>query len=367
MARNDIEVRNDAASEEATHHNDGLVKLDRYQMMRLRLAAELTAGDFIAKTRLNKRTVAKIFDGTPVQMGVAKKAKDFFGVPNLLDILDPEQYQRPRTSREETGGNSGLTEWIESGRPGRVETASNGLQYRVYQLRHRYEPDRIGRGKRYELFHLPDDEQERLREQLLRHFQVCNRVCGSPYFPACYATFPERDGNVWWVVERWVEGVTLQEVLANGAIDADRLPAVMTGLADALAVLHTADVVRRELSPASILLPDAGPAVLLTDFELAKLTDRGPTVSTKWPIDDYRAPEVVSGDIDVRADLYSWARILVHAVSGQLPPARADKQLLAKFQLPKPVAAIANKCLAPARSGRPASIAAVQKALRNWT
>ena len=350
-----------------TERSRGMVRFEPYQMLRLLLAKELTLEGFIEESGFNKRTVSKIFDGTPVQMAVARKVKQFFGVPNLLDIVDPDQYQRPRTSREETGGNSGLTEWIESSRPGRVETASNGLQYRVYQLRHRYERDRIGRGKRYELFHLPDDEQERLREQLLRHFQVCNRVCGSPYFPACYATFPERDGNVWWVVERWVEGVTLQEVLANGAIDAERLPAVMTGLADALAVLHAADVVRRELSPASILLPDAGPAVLLTDFELAKLTDRGPTVSTKWPIDDYRAPEVVSGDIDVRADLYSWARILVHAVTGQLPPARADKQLLAKFWLPKPVAAIANKCLAPARSGRPASIASVQKALRNWT
>jgi serine/threonine protein kinase len=348
--------------------NNGLVRLNHFELKRLRLAQGLTVEEFIRKHdgQINKRTAAKVFRGEPVQLAVAKFVQSAFGVPNLLDIIDPDEYRRPEETPAEDGGDDGLKEWIESDRPSAVQTASNGLQYRIYKLRHRYESERVGRGKRYELFHLPSDEQQRLREHLLRHLHVCDRVCGSPWFPTCYGTFPNESGNVWWVIDRWIDGETLAEALKAGPLASNRLPIVMTALAEAIAGLHAAGVIRRELSPASIVLPQDGPAVMLTDFELAKLTDRGPTVSAEWPPDPYRAPEVRTGDVDVRADLYSWARILEHAVTGQLPPAGDDEQLLETAKLPRPVIRIAKQCLARPRSRRPKDIAAVRNALRRW-
>jgi serine/threonine protein kinase len=363
--RRKLEVEHDA---EAGVRNNGLVRLDRYELKRLRLAQGLTVEEFVRlhDGEINKRTASRVFRGEPVQLGVAKFIQSAFGVQNLLDIVDPDEYTRPGEVPAEKAGEGGLSEWIEADRPGPVQTASNGLQYRVYKLRHRYEPTRIGRGKRYELFHLPSDEQQRLRERLLRHLQVCDRVCGSPLFPACYGTFPEQAGNVWWVIERWVEGRTLEDALNAGPLAGSRLAAVMTALGEALEVLHAADVVRRELSPSTVLLPDDGPDVMLTDFELAKLTDRGPTVSTVWPVDPYRAPEVATGDVDVRADLYSWARILVHAVAGRLPSPGEDEQLLETAEIPRPVIRVAKQCLARPRSRRPKDIAVVLRALRRW-
>ena len=360
--------RKTSNSPPATARNNGLVRLDRYELKRLRLAAGLTVEEFIRRNdgEINKRTAARVFRGEPVQLAVAKFVQSAFDVPNLLDIVDPEEYRRPDEPAADFGVVDGLSEWIESERPGPVQTTSNGLQYRVYTLKHRYESARFGRGKRYELFHLPTDEQERLREHLLRHLQVCDRVCGSPYVPACYGTFPEQDGNVWWVIERWVEGLTLEEAFQTGPLTGERLPAVMTALAEALAALHAAGVIRRELSPASILLPQDGPAVMLTDFELAKLTDRGPTVSADWPADPYRAPEVAAGDVDVRADLYSWARILVQAATGQLPPPGEDRQCLESAGLPRAVIRVTKQCLHRPRSRRPNDITQVLNALRRW-
>ncbi len=357
--------RDDSAG---TVRSNGLVRLDHYELKRLRLAQGLTVEEFARRHdgAINKRTVAKVFGGEPVQLSVAKFIQKAFGVENLLDIIDPDEYTRPEgaSAADATGG--GLREWIETDRPSAVLTASNGLQYRIYKLRHRYEPARLGRGKRYELFHLPSDEQERLRHLLLRHLQVCDLVCSDPYFPACYGTFPDQGGNVWWVVDRWIDGATLEDLLNSGPLAASRLPEVMTALAESLRVLHAAGVVRRELSPATVLLPEGEPDVLLTDFELAKLTDRGPTVSARWPDDPYRAPEVAAGDADARADLYSWARILVHAASGNLPPPGEDIQLLETAKLPRAVIRVAKQCLARPRSQRPKDMSPVLQALRRW-
>ena len=42
------------------------------------------------------------------------------------------------------------------------------------------------------------------------------------------------------------------------------------------------------------------------------------TVSADWPDDPYRAPEVEGGVADATTDLFSWARILLHAAASSL-------------------------------------------------
>ena len=69
-----------------------------------------------------------------------------------------------------------------------------------------------------------------------------------------------------------------------------------------------------------MLLRESNDRPILTDLELAKLGEGQPTVSPdEWPDDPYRALEV-SGDgpVDARADIYSWARIFMHAATGCL-------------------------------------------------
>lgn len=104
----------------------------------------------------------------------------------------------------------------------------------------------------------------------------------------------------------------------------------MREIAIGLKALHNEGIILRELRPTTILLREGTGTVLLTDFELAKLSDGRPTVSRdRWPRNPYRANEVGAPTIDTTVDLYSWGRILVRAVCGKpLPPMN--------FRLPRP-------------------------------
>ena len=116
-----------------------------------------------------------------------------------------------------------------------------------------------------------------------------------------------------------------------------------------------------------MILKDPDETVLLTDFELAKLLDGSPTVrGEKWAEASYCAPEVGSPNIDVRADLYSWGRILVHAVLGKLPSVGTEKEALIVSRLPKKVCEIACACVALPCQDRPANMGEVLKVLRGW-
>jgi serine/threonine protein kinase len=131
--------------------------------------------------------------------------------------------------------------------------------------------------------------------------------------------------------------------------------------------LHEHGIVRRELNPATIVIRNSDGRAILTEFELAKLIDRGPTVSTgEWPVDPYRAGEADADDIDVRADIYSWARIAIHALAGHLPEIGSEQSTLDEIDLPSAVRECLTMSAAVFRSDRPDSIDAVVPVIEGW-
>ena len=173
------------------------------------------------------------------------------------------------------------------------------------------------------------------------------------------------DGSGAWVVDRWIGRTTLADRLAAGRMAKEELLRIMREIALGLEALHKAEIVFRELAPPRVLLADDDGRAVLNDLELAKLLDDAPTVSDGWPEDDYRAPEVDSGNVDVRADLYSWARVLVHAATGGLPECGADADALTRVDLPKGLVRVAADCLSPDADERPQNIQKVIRALKS--
>ena len=133
-----------------------------------------------------------------------------------------------------------------------------------------------------------------------------------------------------------------------------------------LEALHAAGIVFRELAPSRVLLAESDGRAVLSDFELAKLLDKSPTVSTDWPDDAYRAPEVESGNCDQRADFSSWAQILVHAATGEMPPSGHGADSLTGVNLPPGVLNVVTDCLSPVARDRPKNCQNVLKAIKRW-
>src|SRR4051794_32955805 len=140
------------------------------------------------------------------------------------------------------------------------------------------------------------------------------------------------DGGARYLVSELVEGRTLAQLEADGALsDRDVLRAGLA-LADALAHAHERGVIHRDVKPQNVIVPDhAGPYWLgstraapakLTDFGVAHLTGEEPLTRTGDVVGTlaYMAPEQAKGrPAGEEADLYSLALVLYEALAGRHP------------------------------------------------
>lgn len=342
----------------------GKRRVDTYALNRLLDANGWTQEDLCRETGITKTTARNLLAGGPAKMSTIRSVAHDLGV-EPIDLIDRSEYERPFVAGGAVAEPESLREWT-SGRPlTEVRNTANGLQYRLFRMQHRHQPTRFGRGKRYEFAHLSDDAQEQLKDRFIRHTEVCDRIGRHPQFPVCYATYPEPRDRVWWVIDEWVDGATLAQHLAEDRPPIELAASWSCEIANGLAKLHEAGIVRRELRPDNLLVRQPHHEILFTDFELAKLSGNLPTVSQTWPDDPYRAPEIGAGEPTPAADLYSWGRIVSHLATGELPPRGRESELLVK-RLPKAMVEIVAACTALRQSQRPASFEVVMPTVEVW-
>ena len=123
-----------------------------------------------------------------------------------------------------------------------------------------------------------------------------------------------------------VGGGTLQALLdTHGALPEDYVAILLDQLLDALAAVHAAGLVHRDLKPDNVLLEATGrgrPWLRLRDFGVAAPVDdvRLTRVPGAVGTDGYRSPEQGRGVLpDPRADLYSVGVVALQCLSGRLP------------------------------------------------
>jgi hypothetical protein len=122
-----------------------------------------------------------------------------------------------------------------------------------------------------------------------------------------------------FLVLELVRGQTLSDALADG-LPEDRVAETGAQVAEALAHVHAAGIVHRDVKPGNVLLAHDGSA-RLTDFGIARLVDdthhqtrTGMLVGTVA----YLAPEQVSGETATTAvDIYAWGLVLLEALTGR--------------------------------------------------
>lgn len=321
---------------------------------------------------LDKRTVRAIFNGEKTFVSTARVLAHLLDAENILSVLHPDDMRElhPPSSWQNpleffrSVGEWDVVEPIEN-----EQQTSNGLRYDVWRVRHRHVENRLGRAKCYDLSQLSTNERTRLKAHLTRHSEVSDRVGHHPNIAKNLSAAEWDYGALWWVMDEWVEGDSLATLLAKKTVSPPMIPGVMRQIAEGLRALHQVNIVRRELSPRFVIVRRDDSNAVLTDFELSKLLEGAPTVSPKkgWPDDPYRAIEV-EGDspIDVRADVYSWGRILVRLACEEIPAKGTEALAIAKAELPPAIRRLALSCVAPARSDRPNTMNEVLTAMKKW-
>jgi predicted Ser/Thr protein kinase len=156
------------------------------------------------------------------------------------------------------------------------------------------------------------------RRRLLREVETMRRV-RSRYV----AEILDADvtGDAPYIVTRYVPGRTLEDVVrTDGPLRGQALDRLAGALAEAIAAIHAAGVVHRDLKPGNVMLVDGQPVVI--DFGIAhvpdstRLTQTGMVMGTPG----YLAPEVIEGQASSGAsDVHSWGATVAFAATGRHP------------------------------------------------
>ncbi len=126
--------------------------------------------------------------------------------------------------------------------------------------------------------------------------------------------------NSLYIVMRFVTGGSLEDTLEGGALPINEALRMGQAVAQALDHAHAEGVIHLDLKPPNILL-DSSNSPYLADFGLATVLDaqgraQNPGAGTLL----YMAPEqLVAEVIDHRTDIYSFAIVLYHMLTGQMP------------------------------------------------
>jgi eukaryotic-like serine/threonine-protein kinase len=208
-----------------------------------------------------------------------------------------------------------------------------------------------------------------------------------PHVCAIY-DIAEHEGCAYLVME-YVEGETLDKVLARRALSTNEVLAFATEMASALAAAHGHGIVHRDLKPGNIMVTPFGAKVL--DFGLAKeaarldphaettlataaLTEPGRIAGTP----DYMSPEQVgSKPLDARSDIFAAGVILYEMLNGRRPfRGTTDVETMAAIlqvtpeplsgrgrAIPHDLVDVVNRCLQKSPADRFASGSELQQAL----
>src|SRR5947209_2946091 len=151
----------------------------------------------------------------------------------------------------------------------------------------------------------------------------------------------EADGKPYMVME-YVEGETLRQRIAAGALAFKDDLEIAIQIANGLAKAHEHGIVHRDLKPENLIITRDGYAKIL-DFGLAKLVERRQRAATANSADktllqvqtkdgmimgtvNYMSPEQLLGQrVDLRSDIFSFGVVLYEMATGQCPFANENK------------------------------------------
>ncbi|MET7697352.1 serine/threonine-protein kinase [Streptomyces sp. NPDC005485] len=156
------------------------------------------------------------------------------------------------------------------------------------------------------------------RARFRREVQLSARVQGPCLLPLLAA---DPDSDCPWLATAYAPGPTLtQHLAAHGPLKGGTLYAFATGTAQALAAIHKAGVVHRDVKPQNVVLTPTGPRVL--DFGIAHATD-GTSVTRTGVLTGtpgWISPEHYrNGAAGPEGDLFAWGALVAYAATGRLP------------------------------------------------
>jgi serine/threonine protein kinase len=165
-----------------------------------------------------------------------------------------------------------------------------------------------------------DEGSQALRRRFQREIKLLQQV-QHPHVVRVLDVGSTPQGHDYLALEL-VPGCSLRQLAKARPVTCRQAAEVVRQLADALAALHAAGILHRDLKPDNVMLrPDGAP--ILLDFGLARGTDASRLTQTGALLGTpaYMAPEQTddASQVDERADVYGLGAVLFFLLAGRPP------------------------------------------------
>jgi serine/threonine-protein kinase len=145
-----------------------------------------------------------------------------------------------------------------------------------------------------------------------------------PSIPTIYDYFYDEHANRFYLVMKYISGGDFLSRLRNapaGRIDEQTVTDWACQVADVLDYLHNRrpPIIYRDLKPANLMIDGNSGRVMLIDFGIARWVAPQEKGVTAVGTMGYAPPELFSGKVEPRSDLYSLGATMFHLLTGSDP------------------------------------------------
>ncbi|MEZ5425727.1 MAG: protein kinase [Pyrinomonadaceae bacterium] len=169
--------------------------------------------------------------------------------------------------------------------------------------------------------------EETQQEKAINDFQRESILLTSldhPAIPTIYDYFFDEKEGRFYLVMKYINGGDLASRLRaapNGQIEEQTVVEWAAQIADVLDYLHKRQppIVYRDLKPANIMIDGNTGRIMLIDFGIARWINKEEKGVTAVGTMGYAPPELFSGKVEPRSDIYSLGSTMFHLLTGSDP------------------------------------------------
>ncbi len=171
---------------------------------------------------------------------------------------------------------------------------------------------------------LEEEQQQKSIEDFKRESMILSSL-DHPSIPTIYDYFFDEAESRFYLVMKYIGGGDLGMRLRStpgGRIDERTVTEWSLQIIDVLAYLHSlpATIVYRDLKPSNIMLDEKTGRIMLIDFGIARAIGQGREQGvTAVGTMGYAPPELFSGKVEPRSDIYSLGSTMFHLLTGADP------------------------------------------------